>query len=79
MARGKTKGAGSFVQVNLRELNRVLKEDCVVMVGRKYAEQLNLVTGKRIVSNYANVSAAAPVEVQETEVEEKLAVKSIDF
>ena len=79
MARGKTKGAGSFVQVNLRELNRVLKEDCIVMVGRKYAEQLNLITGKRIVSNYANVSAAAPVEVQETEVEETLAVKSIDF
>ena len=76
---GRTKGATSLIEVSLRELNRVLKEDCVVMVGRKYAEQLNLVTGKRIVSNYANVSAAAPVEVQETDVEVTLAVKSIDF
>ena len=76
---GGTKGATSLIEVSLRELNRVLKEDCIVMVGRKYAEQLNLITGKRIVSNYANVSAAAPVEVQETEVEETLAVKSIDF
>ena len=77
---GRTKGATSLIEVSLRELNRVLKEDCVVMVGRKYAEQLNLVTGNRIVSNYSNVSAAAPIEVQETELEEpKVAVKSIDF
>ena len=77
---GRTKGATSLIEVSLRELNRVLKEDCVVMVGRKYAEQLNLITGNRIVSNYSNVSAAAPIEVQETELEEpKVAVKSIDF
>jgi hypothetical protein len=77
---GRTKGATSLIEVSLRELNRVLKEDCVVMVGRKYAEQLNLVTGKRIVSNYENVSSAAPIEVQETELEQtKVVVKSIDF
>jgi len=76
---GRTKGATSLIEVSLRELNRVLKEDCIVMVGRKYAEQLNLVTGNRIVSNYTNVSAAAPVEVKETEVDEKVEVKSIDF
>ena len=76
---GSTKGATSLIEVNLRELNRVLKEDAIVMVGRKYAEQLNLVTGKRIISNYGNMSAAAPVEIKETEVEEKVAVKSIDF
>jgi|TARA_R100000458_G_scaffold27470_1_gene25004 hypothetical protein len=76
---GRTKGATSLIEVNLRELNRVLKEDAIVMVGRKYAEQLNLVTGKRIISNYGNMSAAAPVEIKETEVEEKVAVKSIDF
>jgi hypothetical protein len=45
------------------------------MVGRKYAEQLQLETGSRIVSNYRNVSAAAPVEMKETEV----GIKSIDF
>ena len=72
---GRTKGATSLIEVNLRELNRVLREDAVVMVGRKYAEQLQLTTGSRIVSNYNNLSAAAPVEVRETEV----AVKSIDF
>jgi len=76
---GRTKGATSLIEVNLRELNRVLREDAIVMVGRKYAEQLQLATGSRIVSNYANMSAAAPVEVKETEVEEKVAVKSIDF
>ena len=75
---GRTKGATSLIEVNLRELNRVLREDAVVMVGRKYAEQLQLTTGSRIVSNYANMSAAAPVEVKETEVE-AVAVKSIDF
>jgi hypothetical protein len=77
---GRTKGATSLIEVTLRELNRVLREDATVMVGRKYAEQLNLQTGNRIVSNYSNVSAAAPIEVQETELDEpKLAVKSIDF
>jgi hypothetical protein len=77
---GRTKGATSLIEVSLGELNRVLKEDCVVMVGRKYAEQLNLITGKRIVSNYANVSSAAPVEVKETDLEDMtVQVKSIDF
>ena len=72
---GRTKGATSLIEVNLRELNRVLREDAVVMVGRKYAEQLRLATGSRIVSNYTNMSAVAPVEIKETDV----AVKSIDF
>ena len=72
---GRTKGATSLIEVNLRELNRVLREDAVVMVGRKYAEHLQLVTGSRIVSNYTNMSAVAPVEIKETDV----AVKSIDF
>ena len=72
---GRTKGATSLIEVNLRELNRVLREDAVVMVGRKYAEQLQLTTGSRIVSNYNNLSAVAPVEIKETDV----AAKSIDF
>ena len=72
---GRTKGATSLIEVNLRELNRVLREDAVVMVGRKYAEQLQPTTGSRIVSNYNNLSAVAPVEIKETDV----AVKSIDF
>ena len=42
--RGRPKGSAgaSFMGVHLGELNRVLKEDAIVMVSRKYAEQLNL-------------------------------------
>ena len=77
---GRTKGATSLIEVTLRELNRVLREDATVMVGRKYAAQLNLQTGNSIESNYSNLSAAAPIEVQESELDEtKVAVKSIDF
>jgi len=77
---GRTKGATSLIEVNLRELNRVLREDAIVMVGRKYAEQLGLQTGNRIISNYTNMSAASPVEVKETILDEPMvAVKSIDF
>ena len=72
---GRTKGATSLIEVNLRELNRVLREDALVMVCRKYAEALGLQMGNRVVSNYNNLQAAAPVEVKETEV----GVKSIDF
>jgi len=78
---GRTKGATSLIEGNPRELNRVLREDAIVMVGRKFAEALGLEAGQRVVSNYANLSAVAPVEVKETELEEetKLEVKSIDF
>ena len=72
---GRTKGATSLIEVNLRELNRVLREDALVMVGRKYAEALGIQMGNRIVSNYNNLSAVAPVEIKETEV----TVKSVDF
>jgi len=49
--RGRPKGSAgaSFLGVHLGELNRVLKEDAIVMVSRKYAEQLHL-TGKPIKS-----------------------------
>jgi hypothetical protein len=72
---GRTKGATSLIEVNLRELNRVLREDALVMVGRKYAEALGLQMGNRVISSYGNLQAAAPVEVKETEV----GVKSVDF
>jgi hypothetical protein len=39
---GRTKGSVSFVQVNLEELNRVLRGSAPVMVSRKFAEQLGL-------------------------------------
>ena len=48
----------------------------IVMVGRKYAEAASASRWvSRIVSNYNNLSAVAPVEIKETEV----TVKSIDF
>ena len=53
--RGRKAGAAgcSFLGVNLRELNRVLKEDAIVMVSRKYAEQLQL-DGSPIISEANN-------------------------
>ena len=68
MARGKTKGAGSFVQVNLRELNRVLKEDAVIVVSRRFAEALVLETDS-FVSSTPNQKAMQPVEVTAEELE----------
>ena len=68
MARGKTKGAGSFVQVNLRELNRVLKEDAIVVVSRRFAEALVLDT-ENFVSSTPNQKARHPVEVKKEELE----------
>ena len=68
MARGKTKGAGSFVQVNLRELNRVLKEDAIIVVSRRFAEALVLET-ESFISNTPNQKSMQPVEVNKEELE----------
>ena len=68
MARGKTKGAGSFVQVNLRELHRVLKEDAIIVVSRRFAEALVLDT-ESFVSSTPNQQSAQPVEVNKEELE----------
>lgn len=62
MARGKTKGAGSFVKINLRELNRVLKEDAIVVVSRRFAEALELAT-EAFTSTTKNQTAMQPVEL----------------
>jgi hypothetical protein len=62
MARGKTKGAGSFVKINLRELNRVLKEDAIVVVSRRFAEALELDT-ESFTSTTKNQTAMQPVEL----------------
>ena len=62
MARGKTKGAGSFVKVDLRELNRVLKEDATVVISRRFAEALDLETAK-FNSTTKNQIAMQPVEL----------------
>ena len=64
MARGKTKGAGSFLQVNLKELNRVLKEDAIVIVSRRYAETLNLEVEK-FEATTTNNKAKEPIDLKE--------------
>ena len=53
----------------------------LLWLDRKYAEAAwQLTDGQAVVvSNYNNLSAVAPIEVKETEVDEKVAVKSIDF
>ena len=53
---GRTKGAVSFLAINLRELNRVLREDAIVMVARRYAEQLHL-DGKPMSASTKNIEA----------------------
>tara|TARA_B100000029_G_C17325105_1_gene869660 strand:- start:620 stop:856 length:237 start_codon:yes stop_codon:yes gene_type:complete len=68
MARGKTKGAGSFVQVNLRELNRVLKEDATIIVSRRFAETLSLDTDN-FAATTTNIEAQTPVKVKTEQLE----------
>ncbi len=68
MARGKTKGAGSFVQVSLGELNRVLREDAIVVVSRRFAEALVL-ESENFTSSTSNQKAMQPVEVKSEELE----------
>ena len=68
MARGKTKGAGSFQQVNLRELNRVLKEDAVVIVSRRFAETLSLEV-QEFQATTENIKAKQPVDFKTEELE----------
>ena len=56
---GRTKGAVSFVAVTLNDLNGVLRPTAMVMVSRRYAEQLQL-SGKPVsattktIESYAN-------------------------
>jgi hypothetical protein len=55
---GRTKGAVSFLAINLGELNRVLKEGAVVIVSRRYAEQLGL-EGKPMTGSAKNIADAS--------------------
>ena len=67
---GRTKGAVSFVAVNLGELNRVLKEGAIVVVSRRYAEQLGL-EGKPMTANAKNIAdASKQIDVQVSDDEE---------
>ena len=71
---GKTKGATSFMRVELAELNRCLKPEASVIVNRRYVEALNLEAEsfstntknlKQVVSN----SVEAPIEVEKSKID----------
>ena len=71
---GKTKGATSFMRVDLAELNRCLKPEASVIVNRRYVEALNLEAEsfstntknlKQVVSN----SVEAPIEVEKSKID----------
>ena len=68
MARGKTKGAGSFAQVDLRELNRVLKEDATIILSRRFAETLSLNTDN-FTATTTNIEAQSPVKIKTEQLE----------
>ena len=50
MARGKKKGATSFVSVPLGTLNHILRPEANVLVSRRFAETLGI-EGERVVGN----------------------------
>ena len=69
--RGRPKGTSgaSFLGAHLRDLNDVLKPDAIVMVSRKYAEQLHL-QGKPIKSENNGKHIEAVTEQIDVNVEE---------
>ena len=74
---GRTKGAVSFLAINLRELNRVLREDAIVMVSRRYAEQLHL-DGKPMSASTKNIqSYAKQIDVKVDALEEDEGVANV--
>lgn len=77
---GRTKGATSFVKVNLGELNRVLKEDAVVIVSRKYAENLELASEgfKATKDDIDSFSKQVEVQVHEPEPIAEFAVTDLN-
>ena len=56
--RGPKAGATQFIGVSLGELNRILKEDAIVLVSRKYSDMLNIEgKGVRHLSNNKHIEA----------------------
>ena len=68
---GRTKGAGSFVKVSLRELNRLLREEAVVIINRRYAELIGL-ENENFIATTDNIKAVGQqVEIKESNLEEQ--------
>lgn len=71
---GKTKGATSFMRVDLAELNRCLKPEASVIVNRRYVEALNLEaesfsTNTKNLKQVVTNSVEAPIEVEKAKVD----------
>lgn len=76
MARGKTKGATSFVSVPLGVLNTVLRPGASVMVSRRYAETLGLKSNDiNLTSNKMKKEIKDKVDIGTSAIE----LKVIDF
>jgi len=66
--RGRKAGSGSFAQVSLEELNRVLKPNARVIVWGRYAQMLGL-DGKKIEAKYDTLVAAVNGGTTDVELE----------
>jgi pantoate kinase len=76
MARGKTKGATSFVSVSLETLNSILRPEASVMVSRRYAETLGLESDNiKVTSNDMKKEIKGKADIGTSAVE----LKVIDF
>jgi hypothetical protein len=76
---GRTSGSTSFVEVTLRELNRVLKEEAVVIIGRKYAEAVRL-DAKKVESNVDIIeSVTSAVEIKTADLTTDDSLLELDF
>jgi hypothetical protein len=66
--RGRKAGSGSFAQVSLEELNRVLKPNARVIVWGRYAQMLGL-DGKKVDAKHDTLIAAVSGGTTELELE----------
>ena len=66
---GRTKGAGSFVRVSLRELNRVLREDAAVIINRRYAEMIGLQNESFVATTENIQNVATQVDINEIDLD----------
>jgi hypothetical protein len=66
--RGRKAGSGSFAQVSLEELNRVLKPNARVIVWGRYAQMLGL-DGKKVEAKHDTLVAAVNGGTAEVELE----------
>ena len=72
---GRTKGAGSFAKVSLGELNRVLREDAMIIVNRRYAEMLTL-NCSNFKATTENIQAVAQqIDIQEEDLDKSVAIQ----